>query len=85
ESDDFGRLLAAFGYGGRIDGGRGRLEFDAQWPGSPAAFALAGLEGRLTLEVRDGRLLEVEPGAGRVLGLLSLAQLPRRLMLDFRD
>lgn len=85
ESDDFGRLLAAFGYGGRIDGGRGRLEFDAQWPGSPAAFALAGLEGGLTLEVRDGRLLEVEPGAGRVLGLLSLAQLPRRLMLDFRD
>ncbi len=27
----------------------------------------------------------MEPGAGRVLGLLSLAQLPRRLMLDFRD
>jgi Predicted membrane protein len=27
----------------------------------------------------------VEPGAGRVLGLLSVAQLPRRLMLDFRD
>jgi uncharacterized protein YhdP len=30
-------------------------------------------------------LLEVEPGAGRVLGLLSIAQLPRRLTLDFRD
>src|SRR5690606_31152572 len=30
-------------------------------------------------------LVEVEPGAGRVLGLLSIAQLPRRLMLDFRD
>ena len=30
-------------------------------------------------------MLEVEPGAGRVLGLFSLAQLPRRLMLDFRD
>jgi uncharacterized protein YhdP len=30
-------------------------------------------------------LVEVEPGAGRVLGLLSIAQLPRRMMLDFRD
>ena len=27
----------------------------------------------------------MEPGAGRVLGLLSLTQLPRRLTLDFRD
>ena len=39
----------------------------------------------MELVVRDGQLLEVEPGAGRVLGLLSVAQLPRRLMLDFRD
>jgi len=43
------------------------------------------MEGGLQLDVRDGRLLEVEPGAGRVLGLLSLAELPRRLTLDFRD
>jgi len=35
--------------------------------------------------VKSGALLEIEPGAGRVLGLLSLAQLPRRMMLDFRD
>lgn len=85
DSDDFGALLGGLGYGGRIDGGNGRLRFDAAWPGSPVAFALPGLEGQLTMDVRDGRLLEVEPGAGRVLGLLSIAQLPRRLMLDFRD
>ncbi|MBP7658220.1 MAG: hypothetical protein KA742_16935, partial [Pseudoxanthomonas sp.] len=29
--------------------------------------------------------LEVEPGAGRVLGLLSVAEVRRRLMLDFSD
>ena len=28
---------------------------------------------------------DVEPGAGRMLGLLSVAQLPRRLALDFSD
>ena len=37
------------------------------------------------MAARDGRLLEVEPGAGRVFGLLSIAELPRRLSLDFRD
>ena len=48
-------------------------------------FQLEALDGSLVLDARDGRLLEVEPGAGRVLGLLSLAELPRRLTLDFRD
>jgi uncharacterized protein YhdP len=39
----------------------------------------------LRLVLEDGRLRDVEPGAGRMLGLLSVAQLPRRLSLDFRD
>lgn len=39
----------------------------------------------MKLAVRDGHLLEVEPGAGRVLGLLSVAEVRRRLMLDFSD
>ena len=43
------------------------------------------MEGTLALDVKEGTLLEIEPGAGRVLGLLSIAQLPRRMLLDFRD
>jgi uncharacterized protein YhdP len=84
-SDDFGALLAGFGMGNRLAGGEGTVKFNAGWPGSPVAFRLDGLEGTLQLDAREGRLLEIEPGAGRVLGLLSLAQLPRRLTLDFRD
>jgi uncharacterized protein YhdP len=33
----------------------------------------------------SGQLDEVEPGAGRVFGLMSIVALPRRLSLDFRD
>jgi len=84
-SDDFGALLTGFGMGNRVAGGEGTVKFNAGWPGSPVAFRLDGLEGTLQLDAREGRLLEIEPGAGRVLGLLSLAQLPRRLTLDFRD
>ncbi|KQY51965.1 YhdP family protein [Lysobacter sp. Root494] len=84
-SDDFGALLAGFGMGNRLGGGEGTVKFDAGWPGSPVAFKLDQLEGSLQLDAKEGRLLEIEPGAGRVLGLLSLAQLPRRLTLDFRD
>lgn len=85
DSDDMGALLAGAGFGKQVDGGKGKIRFDASWPGAPSAFKLDALQGKLTLSATDGRLLEVEPGAGRVLGLLSLAQLPRRLMLDFRD
>lgn len=85
DSEDFGQLLGSFGMSQQLAGGTGTLHFAAGWNGSPAAFNLATLDGTLETDMRDGRLLEVEPGAGRVLGLLSLAQLPRRLMLDFRD
>ncbi|WP_119718634.1 YhdP family protein [Cognatilysobacter tabacisoli] len=85
DSDNFGALLDGFGMGGRVAGGKGNLTFDAGWAGSPQAFRLAALDGRVTLDARDGRLVEIEPGAGRVLGLLSVAELPRRLTLDFRD
>ncbi|MCY7354934.1 MAG: TIGR02099 family protein [Lysobacter sp.] len=84
-SDDFGALLTGFGFGGRLAGGDGTAKFDASWPGSPAAFKLERLDGSLNILAKDGRLVEIEPGAGRVLGLLSLAELPRRLTLDFRD
>jgi uncharacterized protein YhdP len=43
------------------------------------------LDASVTLDVKDGRLLELEPGAGRVLGLFGITQLRRRLMLDFSD
>jgi len=84
-SEDFGTLLSGLGLGGRLAGGKGSMQLRAGWPGSPADFSLASIDGTLTLDARNGRLLEVEPGAGRVLGLLSLAELPRRLSLDFHD
>jgi uncharacterized protein YhdP len=43
------------------------------------------MNGTLRVALEDGRLRDIEPGAGRMLGLLSVGQLPRRLALDFRD
>ncbi len=85
DSRNLGDLVRDLGFGGQLRAGEGELLLDAGWPGAPTAFKLATLEGTLKVAARNGQLLEVEPGAGRVLGLLSVAQLPRRLMLDFRD
>jgi len=85
DSQNLGPLLTSLGLGQQLKGGSGSLRLHGHWPGSPMAFTAAHLTGQMTVDVRDGQLLEVEPGAGRVLGLLSIAQLPRRLILDFRD
>ncbi|QNU14429.1 TIGR02099 family protein [Thermomonas sp. XSG] len=84
-SDDIGALLDGFGFGGQVAGGKGKLGAEASWRGGPGEFGLTSVEARLSTDVRDGQLLEIEPGAGRVLGLLGVAQLRRRLTLDFSD
>ena len=39
----------------------------------------------MKLDVGKGQFLKLDPGAGKLLGLLSLQSLPRRITLDFRD
>ena len=82
---DLGHMLEALGYQNLVAGGRTVAHLDASWAGAPSAFALDALDGTLKIAVTEGRILEVKPGAGRLLGLFSIAELPRRLMFDFGD
>jgi uncharacterized protein (TIGR02099 family) len=85
-AESLGKMLDTFGFAGIIEGGQTLAHIDASWPGSPAAFALANTTGSLNVSVEKGRILDVEPGAGgRLFGLLSLREIPRRLSLDFTD
>lgn len=85
-AQDLGAMLGAFGFDGLVDGGRTHDLIDGTWPGSPTAFSLSNMDGTLSVKVQDGRIPEAaSPGVGRLLGLVSLAELPRRLTLDFGD
>lgn len=84
-STDFGATAADLGYRDAIDAKRAHLKAQLWWPGGPSGKVLDTLNGTLRLSLRDGQVLDIEPGAGRVLGLLSVTQLPRRLALDFSD
>jgi uncharacterized protein (TIGR02099 family) len=78
-------LFNLFGYGDYLKRGSGSLEGTLAWPGYPNEFGLAILSGTLRVEARDGQFAKIEPGAGKLLGLLSLQSLPRRAVFDFRD
>jgi uncharacterized protein YhdP len=81
-----GQMLDALGYKDMVQGGPTKATLTGSWPGSPGAFGLATLSGTLHADIGEGRLLDVEPGgSGRILGLISLAEIPRRLSLDFSD
>jgi len=85
-AEDLGTMLGAFGFDGLVNGGKTRDQLDASWPGAPSDLSLATMDGTLGIHVSDGRIPEAtSPGMGRLLGLVSLAELPRRLTLDFGD
>ena len=85
QSGDIGALLGRLGYAGLVAGGTARLDGALSWPGGPFAFDGAVLSGDLRLSAEDGQFLEIEPGIGKLISLMSLQALPRRIALDFRD
>ncbi len=86
ESAHIGNLLNDWEAGGtNLKEGRMETTFSVQWPGDPANLSKENLFGEASVNIRNGRLLGVDVGLGRLLGLLSVDNLKRRLQLDFRD
>ena len=68
-----------------LEANRSTFSLDGRWKDSPYDFDFANMEGSLNFILREGRLLDLEPGTSRLFGLMSLQALPRRLSLDFND
>lgn len=61
------------------------IDINLRWRGMPTGFNWETLSGDIAGRAGAGAILPVEPGAGRLLSLLSMQHLMRRLMLDFHD
>lgn len=84
-STDAGATLARIGYPDMLRSGVADFEGSARWRASPVSLDFGSLNGRVRLDASNGQFREMEPGAGRLLGILSLQSLPRRITLDFND
>lgn len=82
---DPGQWLAQQGSAAALQGGELYANAQLQWRGAPFEFALAQLNGKVQAHLGKGSLTDVEPGVGRLLGLLDMQRLPARFSLDFRD
>ncbi len=84
-STDVATTMARLDFAPGIVSSEMTVNFDLGFSGGPRADFLDVLDGEVQVEFGAGQLEEVEPGAGRMFGLMSITALPRRLSLDFRD
>ncbi|MFA5914550.1 MAG: AsmA-like C-terminal region-containing protein, partial [Burkholderiales bacterium] len=82
---DVGKYLQRIGYPGSMQRGSATLTGRLNWAGNPQSIDYPSLTGELSLIAEKGQFLKIEPGIGKLLGILSLQALPRRITLDFRD
>ena len=84
-TDNLGLMMRKLGFAAIVKNGTAKAVIQANWSDAPDKFSVEKLNGNLGIVVDDGLLSDVKPGAGRLLGLFSLAELPRRLLLDFSE
>jgi uncharacterized protein YhdP len=82
---DSGDLLKRFDMPGVIAKGKGKIEGQVSWLGSPVTLDYPSMSGTMNVNVEAGQFLKADPGIAKLFGVLSLQSLPRRLTLDFRD
>ncbi|BBL56790.1 YhdP family protein [Methylomonas koyamae] len=81
----FGLFLSQLGFTDDFRGTDAEIGFNGSWRGGPQQFSLADVNGQLRLKLSDGRISSIEPGFGRLLGLIAMEQWAKRLSLDFSD
>jgi uncharacterized protein YhdP len=82
---DAERFLARLGIAGGPRRSASQLRGQVAWAGSPVDFNYPTLNGSFELETGPGQFTQVDPGIGKLLGVLSLQALRRRLAGDYHD
>jgi uncharacterized protein (TIGR02099 family) len=83
--EDAGKLLDRLGFPETLRRGKGKMSGELMWNGLPYALDIPSLSGQIDMNVENGQFLKQDPGAAKLLGVLSLQALPRLLKLDFHD
>ncbi len=82
-SNNTGELLSSLGYAEVLANGKSNLSGAISWAGAPFAFSTKTLNGNLKFDVENGKVLQVDTGAARLLGILSLQGLFKFATLNF--
>ncbi len=85
-SSNIGKTLTGLGYQRSIDRASYKADFSSKWPAQPYALSWSNMKGKTLFTMKNGEIVEADPGAGgRLLGLLNIFKLTNRLVFDFDD
>ena len=80
-----GQFFSKLGISNDLAETKAVVNFTADWQAAPYQFSLADLQSQIDIDFDKGRILGIEPGFGRMLGILAVAQWIKRFQLDFSD
>jgi len=79
---DVGKYLERLGYPRTVQRGTAELTGNLSWAGNPQSIDYPTLSGHLDFKAYKGQFLKAEPGAARLIGVLSMQSW---VTLDFRE
>ena len=82
EVSDVGKFLERLGYPRTVQRGTAELTGNVSWAGNPQSIDYPTLTGHLDFKAYRGQFLKAEPGAARLVGILSMQSW---ITLDFRE
>ena len=82
---DIERIQTKIGLANIIDSSNVNFKTSYAWDEIPRKSDITSGNGVLTINVKDGKINSDERVPGKVLSLFSFSELPKRLVLDFRD
>ena len=82
---DIERIQTKIGLANIIDSSNVNFKTSYAWDEIPRKSDITSGNGVLTIDVKDGKINSEERVPGKVLSLFSFSELPKRLLLDFRD
>jgi uncharacterized protein YhdP len=85
DAKNLGAALQQLGYTNLMTGGQGTINIDLSWQGILLSPDVSTLVGNIDFNLTKGSLSEVNPGFGRILGLLNVGSWLRRIELNFTD
>ncbi|WP_179401878.1 YhdP family protein [Burkholderia guangdongensis] len=80
-----GDLLDRVGLPRTVEDGHGSVTGHVAWRGGPTKPDYPSLDGHVALDLEQGKILKVNPGAAKLLGVLSLQSLAQFLTFDFHS
>ncbi len=89
DSDDLGGFLLQRHFSSRLKGGVLTTRFSLNWLGSPTAYKLKNMSGKLSVGLTSGRIMQLGTETesnlewGRLLNILSLESISKFLTFDF--